>query len=125
LTIPGILYLTTNNTAGGSGITVNIFNGGIINTKSITAGVSGSAKHTLHIHNGGKLNITGTAGWSSFSNTNNVFTLDPGSTIEYSAAGDQTIETRVGNYSNLTCSGSGSKILNADLTITGILSITT
>jgi hypothetical protein len=125
LTIPGILYLTTNNTSGGSGIMVNIFNGGIINANSIIANASGIAKHTLHIRNGGKLNITGTAGWSSFSNTNNVFTLDAGSTIEYSAAGDQTIEARVGDYSNLTCSGSGNKILNADLTVTGILSLTT
>lgn len=122
LTIPGILYLTTNNTKG-NGVTVNIRNGGVINAASIVASASGSVTHTLRIYNGGKLNITGAAGWSSFSATNNNYILDAGSTIEYSYAGNQTIETGIGNYANLTCSGGGVKTQNGNLTVDEALSI--
>lgn len=123
LNIPGILYLTTNNTGFGNGVGVNIYNGGVINTNAINASASGIAGQTLHIYSGGKLNITGTTGWSAFSTTNNTFLFDTGSIIEYSATGDQVVETGIGNYSNLILYGTGNKTPNNTLTVTGNLDI--
>ncbi|TSA51154.1 MAG: T9SS C-terminal target domain-containing protein, partial [Sphingobacteriales bacterium] len=122
LTIPGIFYLTTNN-ASSNPCALSIGTTGVVNTATINASASGAGTHTLTISSGGKLNITGTGAFTAFSNTNNVYTLNAGSTVEYSAAGNQTIETGVGNYSNLICSGSGNKTPNATLTVSKDLSI--
>lgn len=124
LTIEGTLYTTTNNVTPNSlvqpspaypaGASYRIWVGstGVLNANTIDATASGLGSFQMVLlqsgFTGGKLNLTGTAGFSVFSLTNNGFTLNQWSTVEYSAAGAQTIRSEF-NYQNLLLSGSGIK----------------
>lgn len=114
LNVGGTYYMTTNNN-GGSGISLTIENGGVVNVASIDASSSAHAPgHSLIVKNGGLLNITSTT-FNNFSTNNNSYTCTTGSTVNYSANAAQTIESGI-TYSNLICSVSGNKTPNGDIT---------
>ena len=133
LIISGIFYSTTNNTnlTYPSKWIIN----GLVRAYEVIAAASGVATNSLTINIGGKLDITGPPAFSSLSTTNNSYIFMPGSTVEYSALGNQNVRVRsefavvpVANngYYNLILSGSGNKSttltnlwVRNDLTITG------
>ena len=131
LIVSGILYLRTNNTnlAFPSKWVVN----GLLQVYEVIATLSGVATNSLTINNGGRLDITGTPAFSSLSVTNNSYIFNNGSTVQYSAAGNQAVRVAsefggaaINRYFNLILSGSGLKSTSLtnlytrnDLTITG------
>lgn len=119
----GILYLTTNNTSNPCSVIVN--NGGVIRCSSITAGASGAATHSLTVNTGGRIEVQGTpTAWTTPSTTNNTYSLATGSTFEYSGLGPQNVWCGItGGYGGLKISGSGTKSLDAALTVKGNLDI--
>lgn len=102
LFISGNLYLTTNNTS--LPCTFIIKTGGTVQTYFIIANASGSATHSLTMESGGLLQILGTPYTNPFTLSNNNYTLKPGSTIEYNAAGTQLIDNNI-TYANLRLAG--------------------
>ena len=123
LNISGKLFATTNNTS--TSYSCNWIINGLVRTNEIIASSSGTAGHSFVINSGGKLDITGTPAWSALGTTNNSFTFNNNSTVEYSAAGNQTVRVRfefalapstAQEYGHLTLSGSGNK----STTITGL-----
>ncbi len=122
LNVGGIYYMKTNNSLVANTVSLTIKNGGVVNIKTVDAALSGAAKHTLTIESGGLLNLNGVAAFSAFDVTNNVFNCNAGSTFEYSAAGDQTIESGI-NYHHLKGSVSGNKTPNGNLTVNGSLTV--
>ena len=119
LNIIDTLYLSTNNTNTNYPCNIVIGATGLINVATIKTLASGAAKHSLVINNGGRLNINGTNGFYLFSATNNLFDFQPGSTVDYAATANQTIESGIPYYDNLILSGSGNKTPNGDLNIRG------
>ena len=133
LIISGKLYLTTNNTNTVYGCSWII--NGLVQATEIVASNSGFGGHGLYINSGGKLDITGTAAFSSLGVTNNSYTFNLGSTVEYSAAGTQIVRVKSEfaavptvsqEYGNLILSNSGLKsttlsglYVKNDLTISG------
>ncbi len=109
LNVGGTLFMRTNNLAPYN-CSVNIGATGIINANAVSMDAStGTATHTFSIASGGKLNLTGgNQSINPFSTTGNVYNLNAGSTVEYSSAGVDSVETGL-SYSNLTISGSGNK----------------
>jgi len=137
LEVGGISYFTTNNA---SGIYVNkwVING-LLKTSEIQSPLSGNARDSIIVNNGGKLEITGTLAFSAFATpeaTNlNFYLFKEGSTVEYSALGAQTIKTSsdfgsVGinnaesQYYNLIISGSGAKTFSSIMGVRNDLTIT-
>jgi hypothetical protein len=118
------LYLTTDNTNTNYPVAITIGQTGIINTPTIVCNNSSAAGSTLVIDSGGVLNITGEPSvYSSPGITNNSYSFLPGSTIEYSKSGNQTIHSfATAHYPNLICSG-GIKSLSASITIDSVLSL--
>jgi hypothetical protein len=128
LNIDGKLILKSYNPTPGICSWV-IGSTGILRTASIDAAASSSdappaGTNSLTINSGGRLIITGTAAFIAFSTTNNTYNLNSGSFVEYSALGDQVVQSGL-NYSNLNLSGSGNKNTNGNLTIGGNLIIST
>lgn len=121
LNVSSILRLYTNNTI--NPVSVHITSSGRINTNRLYQLLpSGAANSFLAIDPGGYLDITGTSSWS-INLTNNNVTFDPGSTVEYSAAGAQTVPSVV-SYGNIIFSGSGNKNLSGgDLTVVNDIDI--
>lgn len=119
--INGILFMTTDNGAG-STIGMTITSTGIVNVDSVNAADGASAGHNLIIQNGGLLNIYGLSAIYLFGNSKNTYTCSTGSTVNYSGAGAQIIESGI-TYANLTESGSGNKTINGNLTVNGSLTI--
>ncbi|MFH1195054.1 MAG: T9SS type A sorting domain-containing protein [bacterium] len=119
LNISGTLYLTTDNTAEPA-CTFAIGATGTVSTANTVTNASATSTHTISIASGGILKFT-TGDWGSLSATNNTYTLNAGSTVEFSYAGAQTVGNP-GNYSNLTLSGSGVKTLSS-VTVTGTLKL--
>ncbi len=134
LIISGKLYLTTNNVSPAYTCTWII--NGLVQANEIVASASGLALHSLTVNSGGKLDITGTPAWSSLAGnigSNNSFIYNNGSTVEYSAAGTQTVRVRsefggaaLNGYYNLILSNTGNKSttltdlwVRNDITITG------
>ncbi|MEI6506845.1 MAG: T9SS type A sorting domain-containing protein [Bacteroidota bacterium] len=117
------LFLLNNNTTSATSCTIN--NGGLINVAKLNCGASGAAGHTLTINNGGILNITDEP--TSFitpSTTNNTFTFNTGSTVQYSKSGAQTVYVfGSNNQKNITFSGSGNKTLGSALTVNGTIQL--
>ncbi len=101
-------------------VSVTIDSTGTINAGQIVCSASGPSGHSFTIKSGGKLNITGQPTfYVAPSLTNNSYTLESGSIIEYSKAGNQTVYTFGSvNYSNLFASGSGTKMILAALGVT-------
>ena len=122
LAVPGILYLTTNNSSPyNCGVSIGAT--GVINAATVSMAAStGTATHNLSIANGGKLNITGTSGITPFSATGNTYTLNAGSTVEYSAAGAEPVQSGL-SYSNLTISGSGAKTATGNVAVGNIFTL--
>jgi hypothetical protein len=124
LTISGSLILLNSNTNALYPSTINIgATTGIINTATINAGASGASGGKLNIAGGGLLNITGTGAFTAFSTTNNTYTLSAGSTVQYSASGNQTVEAGL-SYSNLTIAGTGIKSANNNVSVGNTLTLT-
>ena len=116
LNTTGSVFMCTNNTAPYN-CSFSIGATGIVNTATVSmTASSGTATHTLTIASGGKLNINGTSGITPFSATGNIYNLNAGSTVEYSAAGAEPVESGL-SYSNLTISGSGTKTSNGNVSV--------
>jgi hypothetical protein len=120
LIISGSLYLTTNNSV--YPCTFTIGNTGVVQTVSVVANNSGAASHTLTMMPGGLLQITGTPFNNPFTLVNNNYILNPGSTIEYAAAGIQTVDSNLA-YANLKMSGSGNKTAAGPIKVVGNISM--
>ncbi|MCX6352189.1 MAG: T9SS type A sorting domain-containing protein [Bacteroidetes bacterium] len=115
LSVANAIYFTTNNTTNTCKFIIN--SGGTISAGNAICSASGSAKDSVVLKNGGLLKFTATSGgFGSYSSTNNYFGLGTGSTVQYSASGNQTIETGL-TYSNLILSGSGDKSFTGTLNI--------
>ena len=123
LNISGKLFATTNNTS--TTYSCNWIINGLVRTNEIVASSSGTAGHSMVINSGGKLDITGTPAWSALGTTNNSFTFNNNSTVEYSAAGNQIVRVKgefalgltvLQEYGHLNLSGSGNK----STTLTGL-----
>ncbi|MDO8525006.1 MAG: filamentous hemagglutinin N-terminal domain-containing protein [Candidatus Omnitrophota bacterium] len=106
---------TTNVTLG-----ANLASGGAI---TVAAGTLDSAAFTvsvlaagLTVGAAGTIKVGGTTFVGSFVIAAGAPVLIAGSTVEYSRAGDQTINNTL-NYSNLATSGSGTKTLGGNTTI--------
>lgn len=113
LLIPGVLYLTTNNTNIAQQCRVTIGSTGFVRCNQINANASGTAGHVLTISNGGLLEITGSpAAWTIFSTTNNTFSLASGSRVTYSGTGNQDVRPIPGGYGHLRITGGGVKALS-------------
>jgi hypothetical protein len=121
LIVSGKLYMANNNVSTPCNWVVN----GLLQVSEIVAAAStGTALSTMTVNSGGKLEINGTAAFSTLSTTNNTFSFASGSTVEYSAAGAQTVRTSaeftvaapVANqpydYGHLTLSNSGAKTIS-------------
>jgi fibronectin-binding autotransporter adhesin len=83
-----------NKSGGGNNPTVQVNSGGLVEFSTTTA-------------------TTGVNNWD----------VQPGSTILYSASGNQTIDNSITSFSNLTLSGSGTKTLASNTTVDGTLSM--
>jgi len=114
-------------------------NGGVIKAGAVyspTGPAAGFMNFT--VKTGGKLELTGTtgfpAGTANWSTINNRYNFETGSTVEYSAAGNQSVliqsdfvsSVSQNQYWHLIISGSGVKTIRAGLvlTIRGDLTIT-
>ncbi len=119
------LYLTTNNGNISWPVSITIDSTGIINTGILNCSPSAVAGHSFKIMTGGKLNVTGEPTiYTAPSLTNNTYTLNSGSTIEYSKAGNQTVYNFGSiNYSNLFGSGGGTKSIIAALGVTDTIKL--
>ncbi len=111
--------VTLNSGSGGGGVLSLTVSSGTLDLGAFTVGGSGSANRNLVVSSGAKLRLGGAANFPSFDN----YTLDPDSTVEYSAAGAQTISSAPSSYGNLTTSGSGNKTAAAALTVNSDLTI--
>jgi hypothetical protein len=130
--VSGKIFMTTNNPAP---YACSWIINGLVQVNEIVASNSGLGGHSLTVNNGGKLEITGTAAFSALGITNNAYTFNNGSTVEYSAAGTQNVRVRseftstnnaLSGYYNLICSNTGLKQtllidlwVRNDLTISG------
>ena len=125
--IDGTIYLTTNNVNLSRPISLTIKNGGIVKCAYITTSASGVATAILTIESGGKLTLSGadasSNAFSSFSTTNNIYNLNVGSTVEYSGAVAQNVESQL-TYSNILFNGGGIKTLNGATTVNGLATFT-
>ena len=126
LTLSGIgtstsqLFAKTNNVT--APVTISIGGSGTINTPAIDFSASGTVGHTFSIASGGILNITNEpASFLTPSNTNNTYSFNSNSNINYNKSGDQTIYTFGSSQyqGNITLSGSGIKTVPS----TGFLNI--
>lgn len=117
----GDLFVRTDNTsAGANDISYVIGSSGTIKVGGTLHGNNGSngaAISKLTINNGGILELKGTTATANVSGTRDNFDLQTGSTVIYSGASAQAIESKF-TYSNLTVSG-GSKTTNGNVTASG------
>jgi hypothetical protein len=118
------LYLTTDNTNTNYPVAITIGQTGIINTPSLIFTNSSAAGSTMTIDSSGILNITNEPSvYSSPGTTNNTYSFLPGSIIEYSKSGNQTIYSfGTTHYPDLICSG-GIKSLPASMIVDSTLSL--
>ena len=128
--VQGVLYLKTTNAT--LGYDCKWIVNGELRANQIDAGASTGpfAKDSLLVNNGGILKLTGVNAWSALSTSFNTYNFLDGSTVEYSAAGNQTVRNStsfggasLNQYYNLIISGSGTKTydgtsgIRRDLTI--------
>lgn len=117
----GIATFTSN--VSGAALTINGTGGtlnlglGLVHTFSgrvtLTAGILNGSSSTI------KANLLSTTAWSG---TGSLFTAGTG-TVDFGAAGNQTVSASNPVFNNLTFSGSGIKSLPSANTINGILSM--
>ncbi len=122
LLVSGTLYLTTDNVTRPCNFIIG--STGIVTTAYVIGNPSGAAKHTLTMNSGGLLQITvsNTASSTFLFPSNNVYNLNPGSTIEYNGAATQYVESAI-TYANLKLSGTSTKNAIGPLFINGNLDI--
>lgn len=117
----GDLYVRTDNTSAGTNdIAYIIGSSGTVKVGGTLYGNNGSnnaAISKLTINNGGTLELKGATPTASVSGTRDNFDLQTGSTVIYSGASAQAIESKF-TYSNLTVSGGG-KTTNGNVTANG------
>lgn len=124
LLIPGILYLTTNNTSAAQQCRFTINNGGYVRATQLNSATSGAGLHVLTINAGGTLEVTGTpTAWTAYSPTGNNFTLPAAGQFIYSGNGAQDVRPLTGGYGNLRLTGTGIKALSGATTVKGSLEI--
>jgi len=112
--VHGSTIMSTNNTNLTRPVTIEVANGGRLETGEIICAASGVAGSTLLLRSGSWLEFHGagaltTNTFRDFSLTNNTYTFEPGSTIEYSKNNTQNL-LRTLEYQNLVISGSNNKI---------------
>lgn len=130
LIVAGIIYATTDNTAAGFSAAFNITSTGVVKANQINSPNSGTAGTVFNVYSGGKLELTGINGFyvaggaTTWGITNNRYSFLAGSTVEYSAAGNQSVLARSNfnvatspnnDYWNLVTSGSGTKTILSSL----------
>ena len=120
LNVNGIFYMRTSNTSGN--YIVDIKDGGKIYVDSISSNASGTGGCNLIIESNGWLNIYGSSAFYNFSTTNNTYTCNTGSLVEYSGSTAQPVESGI-SYAKLKYSGSNSKTQNGNLTVSGDLTV--
>lgn len=122
LLVSGTLYLTTDNVTRPCNFIIG--STGIVTTAYVIGNPSGAAKHTLTMNSGGLLQITvsNTASSTFLFPSNNVYNLNPGSTIEYNGTATQYVESSI-TYANLKLSGGSTKNAIGPLVIAGNLDI--
>ncbi|MDD4742914.1 MAG: T9SS type A sorting domain-containing protein, partial [Bacteroidales bacterium] len=122
LNVSDIFYLFSNASTLPASVTIG--SSGIVNVNQVLCSASGNAGHTFTINSGGKLNFNGSTAdvWGTYSTTNNTYTFNTGSIVEYSYAGAQTIKSPA-NYSNLIVSGAGTKTLGENTIVDNDLTI--
>ncbi len=121
---------STSNITLQSGGTFTIKNGGVF-TSNIDAIVGLPGNQTVTVESGGKFICGDVDGFSGGigSNTTSIrsdietINLNTGSTVEYSRATAQVFSART-DYKNVIISGGGAKTLNGDVTISGLLTLT-
>lgn len=124
LIVPGVLYLTTNNTNLAQQCRFTINNGGYVRCNQLNAGASGTAGHVLTVAAGGTLEIIGSpVAWTLYSTTNNTYALNAASQVIYSASGGQDVRNITGGYGHLRLTGSGVKALSGAVLVKGDLQI--
>lgn len=111
--VHGSTIMATNNTNLARPVTIEVANGGRLETGEIRCPASGVAGATLLLRTGSWLEFHGagaltTNTFRDFSLTNNTYTFEPGSTIEYSKNNEQNL-LRTLEYQNLVISGSNNK----------------
>jgi hypothetical protein len=114
------LYFTTNNTANACHFQIG--STGAVYAKQVLMNASGTGTHLLTMQPGGQLYITGTNAVLPFSAAGQTFSLQAGSTIFYSAIGNQSVEAGI-PYANLTLSGSGTKTAGGNVSVAGTLTL--
>jgi len=122
LLVSNTIYLLNNNTVAGHSTNLIIGATGVVKTNQLDAGASTAGGHSLVVQPGGKLELTGLPAISPFSLVNATYSCLPGSTVEYSAVGAQTVESGF-SYGNLVVSGSGNKNVNGNLTLENSMTI--
>ncbi|HEX5002660.1 MAG TPA: T9SS type A sorting domain-containing protein [Bacteroidia bacterium] len=122
LVVSNTIYLLNNNTGAGHSTGLVIGATGVVKTNQLNAGASTAGGHSLVVQAGGKLELTGLPAISPFSLVNATYSCLPGSVVEYSAAGAQTLESGI-TYGNLVVSGSGNKSVNGNLTLENSMTI--
>jgi hypothetical protein len=119
LDVSGIFYMTNSNSA--NPVSVEILEGGFVETGSIVCTNSGASGHSLYVHEEGVLKLTH-GDWGTIGFTNNTYSFSENSLVWY--AGD-TIQV-VGNpgiYGDLRISNPAIKLLQDNLAVSGNLTI--
>ena len=119
LIVSGIFFMTNSNSS--NPVSVEILEGGIIETGSVSCPNSGASGHTLTIHSGGILKFTH-GDWGDIGLTNNTYTFYNGSLVWFAGDTSQII----GNpdtYANVKLSELPIKFLQEDLEVAGDLTL--
>jgi len=133
--VSGTLYLSTDNTVSPCSLVVN--SGGLLRAQTVNCAASGAGKGYLVVNSGGTLEVTGvmnvgTEPFYPFSPTNNVFTFNNGSTVNYSGPGNQTVRVNsatdfgvglLNSYYNVIFSNLGIKTTTGNMTARNDLTI--
>lgn len=122
LNVGNTLYLTTNNAT--NACTFAVASTGVVNTYTVKAPASGLATHVTQLSSGALFNITNGYFEGTGTATNNTYNFNANSVVQYSKAGDQTINFPALIVPNrLKITGSGLKTLSSNITVDGIFEL--
>ena len=119
LNVGGTLYLTTDNALTNYPCTIQIANGGLLQTNHITTANSAAAGHNFVVKMGAKLGISGN--FPPAATQNNQYALEPNSLTEYNGSAAQTLNPTL-VYANLNLKN-GAKLLSNSINISQNMSI--
>ncbi|HMO34369.1 MAG TPA: hypothetical protein PKE07_15335, partial [Lacibacter sp.] len=109
LIVPDTLYAHNTGTGNNRPTSFIVSSTGTLRVGNLRIAAS-VPPNTFTVQAGGRLELTGTNGISAFSTSNNTITLEPGSIVEYRAAGNQSVLANAAfPYSQLIISGTGVK----------------